>query len=148
MNPGTTTAGFKLSVRADCGDNSNAATVTSAAFGTLTVQPWNTLLLAEVTVPQTTKPATYEVKVTCKTGSTGTTTLTILAGDQPAAGNQAPPPPGPHTGGGFLAGGGESGGGTRWFDGPTTWLFGSATALLLAGLLAAASVRRRRVRVR
>jgi hypothetical protein len=134
VTPGTTTAGFKVSVKADCGDNSNTAIVNSAAFGQLTLQPSSTLLTAEVLIPPTTKAGRFDVTISCKTGASATSSLTIIAATTPA------PTVGPHTGGGFLAGTDED----NDFTGPAAWLAGSAGALALAGTVGAVSVRRRR----
>jgi hypothetical protein len=97
VSPNNIAPGFNLQVRADCSDNSNSATVYSKAFGTITVQPWNTLLLAQVTVPASIRPGRYDVTISCRTGSTATTSLTLVGSD-PNPG----PTHGPHTGGGFL----------------------------------------------
>ena len=134
--PATVDAGSVVGLRADCGDNSVPATVTSNAFGTVTVQPDLNLLTAKVGVPAQTKDGGYEVKLACRSGSTATTTLRVV-------GTKATTEPsmGPHTGGGFLANRG------RWgLAGPEIWLIGGAGALAAAGALGAISVRRRRHR--
>jgi hypothetical protein len=123
VTPETVDAGSFVALRADCGDNSVPATVTSNAFGTATVQPDLNLLTAKVEVPSQTKKGAYEVKLACRSGSIATTSM------------------GPHTGGGFLANRGRSG-----LAGPEVWLIGGAGALAAAGALGAITVRRRRRR--
>jgi hypothetical protein len=134
--PETVDAGSVVAFRADCGDNSVPATVTSKAFGTVTVQPDLNLLTAEVKVPARTTEGRYDVNLACRSGSTATTTLWV--GNKATA---AAPSMGPHTGGGFLANRGSSG-----LAGPEIWLIGGAGALAAAGALGAITVRRRRHR--
>jgi hypothetical protein len=139
VSPTTITAGFEVGLRADCADNSNSATVNSKAFGQVTLQPLNSLLQAEVRVPESTPPGGYDVTLTCRTGATATTTLWVIHKNANAGTGTI----GPHTGGGFLAG-------TRarlphlrrLVTGPTAWLAGAMAALLAAGAVGAASVRR------
>ena len=76
-NPRTVDAGSIVALRADCGDNSVPATVTSKAFGTVTVQPFVNLLTAEVDVPARTKEGRYDVNLACRSGSTATTSLWV-----------------------------------------------------------------------
>jgi hypothetical protein len=128
VSPATITAGFQVNIRASCGDNANQATVTSAAFGTVTVLPVNGVLSAQVTVPADTHKATYDVRLSCPTGSRATTTLTVL--NTTTAPTAAPATLGPDTGGGFLARAGESAD-----RGPYVWL-----AIGLSSLLAAAAM--------
>jgi hypothetical protein len=135
VTPGTVDAGSSVALRADCGDNSVPATVTSEAFGTVTVQPDLNLLTADVTVPAGTKEGGYDVNLACRSGSTATTTLRV---DGNAT---AEPTMGPHTGGGFLAKRGRGG-----LAGPGIWLIGGVGALAAAGALGAITVRRRRHR--
>jgi hypothetical protein len=135
VTPATVDAGSVVALRADCGDNSVPATVTSNAFGTVTVRPDLNLLTGEVRVPARTKGGGYDVDLACRSGSRATTTLSV--------GNKATAEPsmGPHTGGGFLANRGRSG-----LAGPEIWLIGGAGALAAAGALGAITVRRRRHR--
>jgi hypothetical protein len=135
VTPQTVNAGSVVALRADCGDNSVPATVTSKALGTVTVQPDLNLLTAEAEVPAPTKEGRYEVILACRSGSTATTTLSV--GSKGTTG----PSMGPHTGGGFLANRGRSG-----LAGPEIWLIGGAGALAAAGALGATTVRRRRHR--
>jgi hypothetical protein len=136
VTPSTVDAGSSVALRANCGDNSVPATVTSTAFGTVTVQPDLNLLTAKAEVPAQTKDGAYEVKLACRSGSIATTTLRVVGSKATAA-----PSIGPHTGGGFLANRGRSG-----LAGPEIWLIGGAGALAAAGALVAITVRRRRHR--
>jgi hypothetical protein len=136
VTPQTVDAGSLVALRADCGDNSVPATVTSRAFGTITVQPDNNLLTADVAVPARTTDGGYDVNLTCRSGTTATTTLRVVGSKVTAE-----PSMGPHTGGGFLANRGRSG-----LAGPQIWLIGGAGALAAAGALGAITVRRRRHR--
>jgi hypothetical protein len=140
VTPTTVDAGSIVALRADCGDNSVPATVTSKAFGTVTVQPFVNLLTAEVEVPAQTKEGHYEVNLACRSGSTASASLWVGKGSN---GPTAEPESsiGPHTGGGFLANRGRSG-----LTGPEIWLIGGAGALVAAGALGAITVRRRRHR--
>jgi len=139
VTPQTVDAGSVVALRADCGDNSVPATVTSKAFGTVTVRPDLNLLTAEVTVPAGIKQGAYGVNLACRSGSTATTTLQV--GGQATPEPEPEPSMGPHTGGGFLANGGRNG-----LAGPQIWLIGGAGALAAAGVLGAITVRRRRHR--
>lgn len=96
VSPSTVTAGSLVAIRADCADNREATPVTSRAFGTVTMQPKNSLLQTEVRVPTTTAPGQYEVRVQCPSGQSATATLSVVAeqADRPTVG--------PHTGGGYL----------------------------------------------
>lgn len=96
VSPNTVTAGSLVAVRADCGDSSSPTPATSEAFGSVTMQPQNSLLQAEVRVPVTTAPGRYEVRAECSPAEAPTTTLTVVAE------NPDRPTVGPHTGGGFL----------------------------------------------
>jgi hypothetical protein len=128
VSPGTVTAGSQVHLRADCGDNSNPATVRSTAFPTITVHPQRTLLVADVLVRTSTPEGTHDVTLTCRTGSTATTTLLVLGRSTSDMTN------GPHTGGGFLAtGGGRT---VR----PAAWWFAAAGVVLLAVAVALPAV--------
>jgi hypothetical protein len=147
VDPATVDAGSVVALRADCGDNSVPATVTSNAFGTVTVQPDLNLLTAQVGVPAQTKQGGYDVNLACPSGSTATTTLTVGGKEtvepttEPTIEPTVEPTMGPHTGGGFLANRGRSA-----LAGPVIWLIGGAGALAAAGALGAITVRRRRHR--
>src|SRR5262245_32269620 len=109
VSPGTITAGSAVRITANCGDTSNSATVTSIAFGTITLLPQgssrSSILTGTVMVPPSAADGTFAVDLTCRTGSTATTTLTVLSST--AVSPTPPPTMGPHTGGGFLANGGS-----------------------------------------
>jgi len=142
VTPATADAGSFVALRADCGDNSVPATVTSKAFGTVTVKPFVNMLTAEVDVPAGTKEGGYDVNLACRSGSTATASLWVGSNDVAVEeGPTAEPSMGPHTGGGFLANRGRSG-----LTGPEIWLIGGAGALVAAGALGAITVRRRRHR--
>jgi hypothetical protein len=144
VTPETVDAGSFVALRADCGDNSVPATVTSGAFGEATLRPFVGMLTAEVDVPAQTKEGGYDVNLTCRSGSTATATLWVGNKGptaEPSMGPTAEPTMGPHTGGGFLANRGRSG-----ITGPQIWLIGGAAALVAAGALGAITVRRRRHR--
>jgi hypothetical protein len=130
VSPGTIAAGLRVTVRADCGDNS-PATVTSRAFGTATLRPWSTRLSAEVQVAPNVKDGGYEVTLTCQSGQTAKTTLWVVT-------RQTPPTVGPNTGGGFLAGNDHR------LSAPVVWLAGGFGALIAAAVVGIASVRRQR----
>jgi hypothetical protein len=151
ISPGTIQPGGNVKITANCGDNSNSATVTSIAFGTVTLLPQHTFMVGQVTVPPTAAAGTFAVDLTCKTGSTATTTLTVLGSN--AVTPTAPPTMatmGPHTGGGFLANGG-SGSGSGSSSGsrtPQVWIASGVVAIGAAAGIAALTKRRRRVPVR
>jgi hypothetical protein len=137
VSPGTVTAGSAVMVRASCGDNSNSATVSSPAFGQVTLLPEAGLLMANVTIPPHITPSTFEVKLTCRTGSSATTTLTVLSPSPSASVAPTMATVGPHTGGGFLATGGSD-------RGAITWIAGGAAVMAVAGTVAITTRRRRR----
>ena len=141
VSPNVVGPGSRVAVRASCTDKSTSATVTSPAFGTITVvqvNPSSPLLSADATVANTVQPSTFPVTVTCLGGATATTKLIVAM----SATATAQPTVGPNTGGGFL-GGREDG-----VNPALPWLAGSAATLVLAATLGAASVRRRRMQAR
>ncbi len=143
VTPVTVDAGSFVALNADCGDNSVPATVTSEAFGTVTVKPFINMLTAEVDVPARTKEGGYDVNLACQNGSTATASLWVGSNGptaEPSMGPTAEPSMGPHTGGGFLANRG------RGLTGPMIWLIGGVGVLVAAGALGAITVRRRRHR--
>ena len=121
IKPSSVLAGYQVTITASCQDNTNPATVKSSVFGTVTVQPYNGILSATVTVPAATREGGYDVTLTCKTGSSAIATLWIIeaAETEPAPVSGS----GPHTGGGFLATG----------DGDTGALLTGSVALLAIG---------------
>ena len=142
--PATVDAGSFVGLRANCGDDNVPATVTSTAFGTVTVQPLGNMLTAEAEVPTRTKEGAYDVNLACRNGSTATASLRVDSKGptaEPSVGPTAEPSMGPHTGGGFLANRGR-----RGLTVPGIWLIGGTGALVAAGALGAIAVRRRRRR--
>ena len=140
VNPGTVAPGGIVKITAICADNSNSASVNSIVFGTVTMQTTHTLLTAQVTVPPNAAAGTFAVDLTCRSGSTATTTLIITGSNAvpTAAPSAAPATVGPHTGGGFLAGaGGQS-------HASVAWIAGGLTAIAAAVGIGAVSGRRRR----
>jgi hypothetical protein len=124
--PSTARPGDQVGVRASCTDNLTAATVTSSAFGTVTVQPRFGFLTATTHVPATVRVADYRVSLRCPDGKTASTVLHVVAKVEPTQG--------PATGGGGTAPGRSA-----------PMLIGGGLTAVVAGLvLAASSLRRRR----
>ena len=145
VSPATVAAGAQTQVTASCGENVNAATVSSTAFGSETIQPNNGVLMTTVTVAPNTAPGTYGVRLACPTGSQATTTLTIIS-----SGASASSAPGPNTGGGFLA---ENPDTTEVAAQPAdrtplVWLGVGLSSLLAASAVAVRSKQRATVRSR
>ncbi|MDT5026912.1 MAG: hypothetical protein QOE61_3338 [Micromonosporaceae bacterium] len=142
VSPNTAAAGVQIAVRATCADNSNSANFTSTAFGTVAAQPYGTssaLLVAQVVVPTTVAPGTFDVTVTCSSGVTATTKLTVIVASATTAFAPGfPPTIGPNTGGGFTAGRGQNS------NGAAPWFAAGAASLALAAAFAGMSLRRRR----
>jgi hypothetical protein len=141
VSPSTVRRGSTVSVLARCGGQTGPATVSSPAFGTVTIQPVGGELSTTVQVPPTAEPGTSTVTMTCHTGATATTALTVdrpptAVTNEPIVTNSDRPTMGPHTGGGFLASG--DGGLNRV---SLAWLALGVSAILAA---AAVSVRSRR----
>lgn len=129
VNPSTILAGYQVALRGSCGANPNTAKATSKAFGTVTLNPEKGFLLGDATIPSSTKPAGYSVRLACASGSTATTTLWVISAS-------SKPTKGPNTGGGFLA---NQGGGTG-----TAMIASGLTAVGAGGVLAVWAARRRR----
>jgi len=102
LNPSTIQAGYRVEIKASCGENLNQAKVTSKAFGEVILAPKLGFLIGDVTVPDKTREGDYDVKLHCANGSTATTTLNVIG--------MARPSHGPHTGGGGLAASSTGGG--------------------------------------
>jgi hypothetical protein len=145
VSPATITAGGNVFIRADCGDNSNVASVKSEAFGTLTLHPWDSLLQAQTNVPGMTPAATFDVRLECATGSTANTTLTVLGNAASVPSDKAAPSKGPATGGGYLADRSFWQATRDSLSGPVGWFTAAAIAFVSAGVFAALTVRRRPV---
>ena len=79
--------------------------------------------------------------IKCRTGSTATTTLIVVASTMAPAVTH-----GPNTGGGFLAR--QSGSGSPYLSGPAGWFTVAAVTLLAAALLGVFATRRRRALAR
>jgi hypothetical protein len=124
-NPSTVPAGDEVGLRASCDDNLKDATVTSDAFGSVTVSPSYGFLTATVRVPTARKPDDYRVRLKCPGGEGATSTLHVVAKNRPTRG--------PATGGGGTAGGGA---------GPV--LIGGGLVAMAGGLLLAVLSLRRR----
>ncbi len=142
VRPSPVTAGRNVALRADCGTGETSATVTSTAFGRVSLHPFAGYLFSEVLVPTSTRAGGHSVSLACSNGETATTTMRVSTSATPTATRSV----GPHTGGGFLArqdrgGGADSTGPAGWLNGPATWLIGSLAAL---AALAVALVSRRR----
>jgi hypothetical protein len=147
VSPTTVAPGTSVQIRASCVDNTSNATVTSQAFGSVTVQPSNALLFAEITIPASTQPGRFTVTVTCKNGSTATTSVTVVVAN--ATPTMAPATKGPNTGGGYLAGhGGIPSGSSTPFEGPMVWFGIGLLALVAAGGVAVRSHRMSRAQAR
>jgi hypothetical protein len=129
-NPSTVPAGDEIGLRASCDDNLTAATVTSDAFGKVTVSPRYGFLTSTVRVPASTKPADYRVRLACPGGESATSTLHVIARDRPSRG--------PATGGGGTAGG----------DSAALLIGGGLTAMVGGVLLGVLHLRRRRTGLR
>jgi hypothetical protein len=132
VTPSTVQAGFPIQIEAFCGDDVNPATVTSEAFGMVTINPVpdsganRFLHRGTATIPSATKPALYRVTVRCPNQQTATTSLHVVS--------QAPiVSRGPQTGGGWLAHNDHSG-----------VLIGAGSAAVAAGAVLFLLGRRRR----
>jgi hypothetical protein len=129
-NPSTVPAGDEVGLRASCDDNLKSATVNSALFGTVTVNPQYGFLTATARVPSGTRPGDYQVDLHCPETKPGTkaasTKLHVVAKVEPTQG--------PATGGGGTAPGREA-----------PLLIGAGLVMLAAGAaLGVVSLRRRR----
>lgn len=115
-----------------------AATVTSRAFGEVTLTGPDDQLTGAVTVPAGTRPDTYQARLHCPDGSSARAELMVLDPRRPIRG--------PDTGGGGTAdGGGADAGGTgaeRTGPTGTALIAGTGLAALLVGSLLLARRRR------
>ncbi len=140
VSPRSVAPGGVVAIRASCTDGSTSATVSSLVFTSVTMVSQNAQLAGQATVPATTAPGTFAVDLTCSSGSTATTSITITGS------TAVPATVGPHTGGGFLANGGR--GGSGFNAAPTLWILGGVTTIAAAAAVATVGRRRRPVRVR
>jgi hypothetical protein len=131
VNPNTIQAGYQVAIHASCGEDLNPATVTSRAFGEITLTPHlgSRFLSGSATVPADTRAGQYEVELRCANGGRASAELFVLG--------MARPTRGPDTGGGGRAG---SGGGPVV---PAPLMFGGAGAVALAAGLGLLLSRRR-----
>jgi len=130
VSPGSIHAGYQIELRATCADNLNPGYVSSAAFGSVTLEPDHGLLMDNVTIPKDTASGTYSVSLRCASGGHSSATLTVLNGSRP----NPNPHHGPDTGGGEMG----SMSGAHWA------LYGGAGALLAGlGLVIMTGMRRR-----
>jgi hypothetical protein len=136
VTPSPVTAGRHVALRADCGAGETAATVTSTAFGRVSLHPFAGRLFAEVLVPVSTRAGGHSVSLACSNGETASATLRVSTSPAPTA----EPSVGPHTGGGFLAR--QDRPGESDATGPSGWLIAGLTALAVA--VTAVGVSRRR----
>ena len=86
LSPSTVEAGYLVGIRASCSENTEPATVESAAFGTVTAQPQDGLLTAAALVPEGTDAGRFRVKLNCPDGRNASTTLNVVAAGRPKRG--------------------------------------------------------------
>ncbi|RKR91379.1 hypothetical protein BDK92_5774 [Micromonospora pisi] len=86
LSPSTVEAGYLVGIRASCSQNTEPATVESAAFGTVTAQPQDGFLTAAALVPEGTDSGTYRVKLNCPDGRNASTQLNVVAAGRPKRG--------------------------------------------------------------
>jgi hypothetical protein len=150
--PNSVQPGSTVTIRANCGDSSANATVSSRVFRTVNMSPSNGTLQAQATINTNTRPGSFQVNLRCTNGSassaTASTTITVVnqsmsASPSPSASQTV----GPHTGGGFLANHpGQSG--AQQSRQSQVWLVGGLAAIFGATAVALASMRRRKVAIR
>ena len=117
VTPSTVQAGSLVGIQGSCRANTDTATVTSDAFGTVTLHPQGGVLTAAAAVPETTEAGLYSVRLDCPDSLNAATMLQVLASGQPARG--------PATG----FGGGEDSGGRPWLL--LTGLFSTVAGLVI-----------------
>jgi hypothetical protein len=152
VSPANVPPGTSIQIRASCSDNSTSATVTSQAFGTVTVLPTNNVLFAEVSIPASAHPGRFDVTVTCRNGATATTSITIVVSNATMTPRPTMATRGPNTGGGFLANHGGAGAGPSGWStltsGPLGWFGVAVFALLAAAAIGLRAHRKSRAPVR
>jgi hypothetical protein len=132
VTPSTIQAGFQVEIEAFCDDTVNPATVSSAAFGTVTITPSDTdetdrvLDRGSAMVPNGTRPGPYRVMLRCPSQRTATTTLHVVS-------------PGP-----TISRGPQTGGGGLAHDNRSRLLIGAGSAAAAAGVVLLILGRRRR----
>lgn len=139
VNPSTIQAGLQVGIRAGCGEDPSPATVTSRAFGELTLSPseGQRRLTGSATVPSGTGPGQYPVNLRCADGATASTALFVI--------DMARPTRGPKTGGGGTAAG-PAGPDPSAGDGPVAGPVLAAGAGIIALAAGAVLLARRRRR--
>ncbi|MEV0457115.1 hypothetical protein [Catellatospora methionotrophica] len=113
VNPSAVAPGGTFTLSAYCGAGAGSASVSGTTIGgpsEITLNPYTAggpgAFNAELTVPSTTLPGTYQLNVTCSDGETGTGTLVVSPTGAPA------------------------GGGGSTSDGPSLALLGAGSGLL------------------
>jgi hypothetical protein len=128
VNPNTIQAGFQVGIHASCGEDLNPASVTSRAFGEITLTPYqgSRFLSGSATVPSNTRAGQYQVDLKCANGGRASAELFVLG--------MARPTRGPDTGGGGTAGagGGPAVPAPLMFGGVGAAAFAAGVGLLLA----------------
>jgi hypothetical protein len=116
--PSTVQAGMQVQIRAKCGDTPQRATVSSRAFPDVRLEPpaGSTIMTGHATVPTSTRPDTYQVRLRCTDGAFATVDLHVI--------DMARPSLAPATGGGGTAGGQHA----------ALWMVGGGAAAFAAGL--------------
>lgn len=129
VNPSAVAPGGRFTLAAYCGATATSAEVSGTAFGgpsEITLNPFTDggpgAFNAELTVPATTLPGTYQLDVTCSDGETGTGTLVVSPTGAPA------------------------GGGGSTSQGPSRALLGAGSGLLAVSGVGAFLMLRRRYR--
>lgn len=96
VNPSAVAPGGRFTLAAYCGAGAVSASVSGTTIGgpsEITLNPYTDggpgAFNAELTVPATTLPGTYQLDVTCSDGETGTGTLVVSPTGAPAGGDGA-----------------------------------------------------------
>lgn len=126
LTPETVQAGDVVGLEADCKDRSTPATVTSDAFGEVTLEQQRDLLTGAALVPEATLAGTYPVKLNCTGTEFAMESLTVVSNVQPTRG--------PSTGFGGTA---SSSGG------PILLLTGGIASIVAGAVLGLSTARRR-----
>jgi hypothetical protein len=148
--PNSVQPGSTVTLRANCGNNTANASVTSRVFRTVNMSPQSGTMQAQATINANTRPGSFQVNLRCTNGSassaSASTTITIVN----VSASASPSPSqtvGPHTGGGFLANhGGQSA--PQQSDRSPAWLVGGLAALAAATAVTVTSMRRHKVPIR
>jgi hypothetical protein len=142
VTPNSVASGSAVTIRANCVENGQPASVMSIAFGTITLQPTNGLLSGQALVPPNKEGGTYDVRLSCPSGSSANSTVVVLDAGPTATTAADSSTLGPNTGGGFLATGGS---GDPVNRGPLVWLgIGLASLIAAVGLTVRSKLRGQR----